>query len=48
MNEWVGEVGGDGVLAAVRSAAAGIESGVLPGFSDREELLAYLNRPPAG
>jgi len=48
LEEWVAQVGEQGMVRAVRSTVVAIESGALPGFTDRDELLAYLSRPPAG
>lgn len=42
LDEWLAEVGYDGVAAAVDSARAQITDGSLRGFSDKDELLEYL------
>lgn len=42
LDEWLAEVGDDGVAAAVVAARAQIADGALRGFSDKEELLEYL------
>jgi hypothetical protein len=42
LDEWRAEVGDEEVAAAVESARAQIADGSLRGFSDKEELLEYL------
>ena len=42
LDEWRAEVGDDAVAAAVESARAQIADGSLRGFSDKDELLDYL------
>ena len=39
------EVGDDAVAAAVEAARAQFADGSLGGFSDKDELLEYLQRP---
>ena len=45
LDEWRAEVGDDAVAAAVEGARAQIADGSLRGFSDKVELLDYLQRP---
>jgi hypothetical protein len=45
LDQWLAEVGEDGVVAAVEAARRGIAEGRLPGFSDKDELEEYLRRP---
>jgi len=42
LDEWRVEVGDDAVTAAVETARAQIADGALQGFSDKDELLGYL------
>jgi hypothetical protein len=42
LDEWRSEVGDDAVAAAVEAARAQIADGSLQGFTDKHELLAYL------
>ncbi len=42
LDEWLAEVGDDGVAAAVDAARAQITDGSLRGLSDKDELLEYL------
>ena len=44
LDEWRAEVGDDAVAAAVEAARARIADGSLRGFSDKDELLDYLQR----
>ena len=44
LDEWRAEVGDDAVVAAVEAARAQIADGSLRGFSDKDELLDYLQR----
>lgn len=45
LDEWRAEVGDEGVAAAVEAARAQIADGSLRGFSDKDELLDYLQGP---
>ena len=42
LDEWRAEVGDEAVAASVEAARAQIADGSLRGFSDKEELLEYL------
>lgn len=42
LDEWRAAVGDEAVVAAVETARAQIADGSLQGFSDKEELLEYL------
>lgn len=42
LDEWRAEVGDEAVAAAVEAARAQIVDGSLRGFSDKEELLEYV------
>jgi|GEM_PF-4489489 len=42
LDEWRAEVGDDAVAATVEAARAQIADGSLRGFSDKDELLDYL------
>ncbi|MDQ6725984.1 MAG: hypothetical protein M3066_07465 [Actinomycetota bacterium] len=42
LDEWRAEVGDEAVAAAVQAARAQIADGSLRGFSDKDELLEYL------
>ena len=42
LDEWRAEVGAEAVVAAVEAARAQIADGSLRGFSDKDELLKYL------
>ncbi|MGH9148804.1 MAG: hypothetical protein ACRD0F_00480 [Acidimicrobiales bacterium] len=42
LDEWRAEVGDEAVVVAVEAARAQIADGRLRGFSDKEELLEYL------
>jgi len=44
LEEWIAEVGEGQVSAAVRAAIRSIEDGTVPGFTDKEALLAYIGR----
>lgn len=45
LDEWRAEVGDDAVAAAVEAARAQITDGSLRGFSDKDELREYFQRP---
>ena len=42
LDEWRAEVGDEAVAAAVKAAEVQIAEGSLRGFSDKDELLTYL------
>jgi hypothetical protein len=42
LDEWRAQLGDEGVAAVVRRARDQIAAGLLPGFSDRLELLDYV------
>ena len=44
LDQWIAEVGEDGVVAAVEDARRAITEGRLPGFADKDELREYLRR----
>jgi len=44
LEEWIAEIGEGQVSAAVRAAIRSIEDGTVPGFTDKEALLAYIGR----
>lgn len=44
LDEWIAEVGEEQVVAAVRTAIQAIEDGTIPGFTDKQALLAYIGR----
>jgi hypothetical protein len=44
LDEWIADVGEEAVAAAVRAAVHDIEDGTIPGFSDKQALLAYMGR----
>ena len=44
LEEWIAEVGEGQVSAAVRAAIRSTEDGTVPGFTDKEALLAYIGR----
>jgi hypothetical protein len=44
LEEWIAEIGEEQVSAAVLAAIRSIEDGTVPGFTDRESLLAYIGR----
>ena len=48
LEEWIAEVGEGQVSAAVRAAIRSIEDGTVPGFTDKEALLAYIGRHASG
>ena len=45
LDEWGAEVGDDVVAAAVEAARTQIADGSLRGYSDKDELREYLQRP---
>jgi hypothetical protein len=44
LDEWIAEVGEDEVISAVRTAMHAIEDGTIPGFTDKQAMLAYIGR----
>jgi hypothetical protein len=44
LDEWIAEVGEEQVVASVRTAIQAIEDGTIPGFTDKQALLAYIGR----
>ena len=44
LDQWIAEVGEDGVVLAVETARRAIAEGRLPGFSDKDELFENLQR----
>jgi hypothetical protein len=48
LDDWIAEAGAEQVIAAVKAAVHQIEDGSTPGFTDKQELLAYLGRHASG
>jgi hypothetical protein len=44
LDEWIAEVGEEGVAVAVETARQQIADGLIPGFTDKEQFLAYIQR----
>lgn len=44
LDEWISEIGEQGVAAVVRAAVTDIEEGATPGFVDKQALLEYIGR----
>jgi hypothetical protein len=44
LDEWIAEVGEEGVAAVVEEARRQIEDGSTPGFTDMEQFWAYIDR----
>ena len=45
LDQWLAEAGDEGIIAAVEAALLGIAEGRLLGFSNKDELDEYLQRP---
>lgn len=45
LDEWRAEVGDEAVAQVVEAARAQIADGTLRGFTDQDELLAYIQGP---
>jgi len=48
LDDWIGEVGEERVVQAVKAAVQAIEDGITPGFTDKQALLAYIGRHASG
>jgi hypothetical protein len=44
LDEWIAEIGEEGVAAVIEEARRQIEDGSTPGFTDMEQFLAYIQR----
>ena len=44
LDEWIAEVGESGVFDVIDDTKRRIAEGSLPGFTEKHELVAYLNR----
>ena len=44
LDEWIAEVGEEGVAATIEEARRQIEAGLVPSFTDKEQFLAYIQR----
>ncbi len=43
LDDWIAEVGEKQVAVEVNDMMKAVEAGLLPGFTDKESFLAYLN-----
>jgi hypothetical protein len=43
LDEWIAEIGEEGVAAVIEEARRQIEDGSLPGFTDMERFWAYID-----
>lgn len=44
LDEWIAEIGEEGVAAVIEEARRQIEDGSVPGFTDKDQFLAYIQR----
>ena len=43
LDDWIGEVGEEGVVAIVDATIRAAHDGSIPSFTEREDILAYWN-----
>jgi hypothetical protein len=48
LDDWIAEVGAEQVVAAIKGAVEQIDGGAIPGFTDKQALLAYIGRHASG
>ena len=44
LDEWIAEVGEEGVAAVIAETRQQIADGLIPSFTDKEQFLAYIQR----